>query len=142
MSDSSTPEFPEPNWESLFSSSAEIVSAGDYWAMLTAELRDRGLLAQANAHSLQRLVRTYLIYDDMAAEVAKNGAVAKPKRGNPKAILRVSPFFTAMRDAGNDAANIEAELGLSPRRRSGVTKAERRSRVTRPSDEFIKPKSA
>jgi len=47
-----------------------------------------------------------------------------------------------MREMASDAALLEAEFGLSPRRRSAATKAERKTRVARASDEFIQPRSA
>jgi P27 family predicted phage terminase small subunit len=128
----------EPDWESLYSDVLERASAAEHWRVVTTELRERGLLAPANGHSLQRLVNAYLVYDRMAREVAEHGAVTKPKRGNPKSIARLSPYFTAMREAGNDAATLEAELGLSPRRRAGAAKVERKQKVSRPSDAYLR----
>lgn len=129
---------PEPDWETLFNDVLERAAATEHWRLLTTELKERGLLAPANSHSLQRLVNCYIVYDRMAREVAEHGAVTKPKRGNPKSIARISPYFTAMRQAGSDAAVLEAELGLSPRRRGAVTKAERKQKVARASDAYLK----
>lgn len=127
----------EPDWSSLFSDVLEIAAAQEHWRIVTTELKDRQLLAAANGHSIQRLVCAYIMFDRMYREVAENGVVSKPKRGNPKSIARVSPFFTAMREAGSDATALEAELGISPRRRDGVTKAERRQRKERASDAYL-----
>ncbi|MBS7545107.1 phage terminase small subunit P27 family [Ancylobacter oerskovii] len=127
---------PEPHWRMLLTDDLEIDAATEYWRAVTTELRERNLLAPANRHAIQRLVLAYVIYDRSVRDVAENGAVTKPKRGNPKAIARVSPHFTAMREAANDAATLEAELGLSPRRRGAVTKVERKARAARASDEF------
>lgn len=127
----------EPDWESLFSDVLEIAAAKEHWRVITIELKERKLLAAANGHSVQRLVCAYLMFDRMYREVAEHGVVSKPKRGNPKAIARISPFFTAMREAGVDATALEAELGISPRRRDGVAKAERRQRKERAADAYL-----
>jgi hypothetical protein len=77
------------------------------------------------------------MFDRMYREVAENGVVTKPRRGNSKAIARISPYFTALREAGSDADRIEAELGISPRRRGSVTKVERKQRKERASDGYL-----
>lgn len=127
----------EPDWTSLFNDDLEIAAASEYWRLITTELRDRGLLAPVNGHSIQRLVCAYLMHDRMYRHVAENGVVTKPRRGNSKAIARISPHFTAMREAMSDANVLEAELGLSPRRRGAVTKAERKQRKERASDGYL-----
>jgi len=127
----------EPDWDSLFSDVLEITAAKEHWRVVTNELRDRQLLAAANGHSIQRLVCAYLMFDRMYREVAESGVVSKPRRGNSKAIARISPYFTAMREAGSDAATLEAELGISPRRRGSVQKVERKQRKERASDGYL-----
>lgn len=127
----------EPDWEALLSEDGEIDAASRHWRTITSELADRQLLASVNGHSVQRLVCAYLTFDKMFGEVAKNGAVAKPRRGNSKAIARISPFFTAMREAGIDASALEAELGITPRRRGSVTKIDRKRHRKRASDEYL-----
>lgn len=134
---------PEPDWSLLLTDQLEIAAAREHWRRVTTELKDRDLLAPANGHAVQRLVLAYLIYDRCAREVADNGAVLKPKRGNPKAIARLSPYFTAMREAGSDADRQEQELGLSPRRRAGAAKVEKRTRrAATGADRYLKPRSA
>lgn len=128
---------PEPDWESLFSDVLDVAAAREHWRLITTELKDRQLLAPANGHAVQRLVCAYLMFDRMYRQVAEAGPVQKPKRGNSRAIARVSPYFTAMREAASDAATLEAELGISPRRRNAVTKAERRQRRERASDAYL-----
>jgi P27 family predicted phage terminase small subunit len=127
----------EPDWENLFSDVLEIEAAREHWRIITSELKERQLLAAANGHSIQRLVCAYLMFDRMYREVAESGVVMKPRRGNSKAIARVSPYFTAMREAGADAATLEAELGISPRRRGSAVKAERKQRKERASDGYL-----
>jgi len=131
----------EPDWTMLFSDVLEVEAAKEHWRVIATELKDRQLLAAANGHSIQRLVCAYVMFDRMYRHVAEAGPVTKPKRGNSKAIARVSPYFTAMREAGSDAATLEAELGISPRRRGSVTRAERKQRKERASDAYIGSKA-
>lgn len=130
---------PEPDWSLLLSDDLERQTASDHWRRITTEMRERETLAASNAHAVQRLVLSYVVYDRCSREVAENGAVTKPKRGNPKAIARLSPHFQAMREAGNDAERLEAELGLSPRRRSGVSKVQKRATRQTASQNYLKP---
>lgn len=129
---------PEPNWQLLLTDELELEAASEHWRRLTIELKDRDLLAPANAHALQRLVLAYIVYDRCAREVAENGAVTKPKRGNPKAIARLSPYFTAMREAGSDADRQEQELGIAPRRRTGAGKVVKKVTRTTGSSAYLK----
>lgn len=128
----------EPDWSLLLSDPLEVEAACHHWQRITIEMRERETLAASTGHSIQRLVLAYLIYDRSARVVAEQGAVTKPKRGNPKAIARISPYFTAMREAASDAAALEAELGLSPRRRGGVTKVDRKNRKRSAAAAYLK----
>lgn len=129
---------PEPHWSMLLTDELEIASAAENWRRIVTEMRDRSILSPSNGHAIQRLVLSYVIFDRSSREVAEHGAVLKPKRGNPKAIARLSPHFSAMREAASDAAQMESELGLSPRRRSTVGKVERKARSARASDAYIR----
>lgn len=129
---------PEPDWESLFSDVLEVSAAQEHWRRITIELRGRTLMSPGNAHALQRLVVAYVLYDRSLREVAEHGAVTKPRRGNSKAIARTSPHFSAMRELASDAAVLEAEFGLSPRRRSAATKVQDGKRAPRAADRYLK----
>ncbi|MEQ1956000.1 P27 family phage terminase small subunit [Mesorhizobium sp. CN2-181] len=131
----------EPDWASIFSDELEVAAAHERWRIVTTELIDRGLLSAANVHSLQRLVISYLSYERASREVAENGAVLKPRRGNSKAISRINPWFTAMREASADATLLESKLGLSPRDRNAATKADRKANRKRAADAYLKPVS-
>jgi len=133
---------PEPSWQLLLTDELELAAASEHWRRITTELKDRDLLAPANAHALQRLVLAYIVFDRCARDVAENGAVTKPKRGNPKAIARLSPYFTAMREAGSDADRQEQELGISPRRRSGAAKVVKKATRRTGADAYLKSRSA
>lgn len=127
----------EPDWKTWLTDELEVAAAGSHWRRVTSEMREKNTLSATNGHSVFRLVMAYMIYDSSARIVAEQGAVTKPRRGNTKAIARVSPHFTAMREAASDAAALEAELGLAPRRRAAAAKVERKARVARASDEFL-----
>ncbi len=129
----------EPHWRMLLSDELEVQAAGDHWRRVTTEMRERQTLSPSNAHAIQRLVIAYVLFDRCSREVVENGAVTKPKRGNARAIARLSPHFTAMREAASDAGTMEAELGLSPRRRASASKVERKQRGTRAADAYLKP---
>lgn len=133
---------PEPDWESLFSDVLEIAAAREHWRIITTELRERQLMAAGNTHALQRLVIAYVLYDRAVREVAEHGAVTKPRRGNSKAIARTSPHFTVMREAASDAAVLEQEFGLSPRRRAAATKVQHGKKAPRAADKYRTPKQA
>ena len=127
----------EPDWNLLFTDELEIAAAREHWRVVTTELRERQLLAPVNGHAIQRLVGAYVLHDRSYRIVAEQGTVTKPRRGNAKAIQRLSPHFTAMREAASDAAMLEGELGLSPRRRGAVTKVERKQRRERAADAYL-----
>jgi P27 family predicted phage terminase small subunit len=129
----------EPDWSLALSDPLEVAAAREHWRRISADMREAGTLAPGNAHSMQRLVNAYLVYDRAAREVTENGAVMKPKRGNPKAIARVSPYFTAMREAGSDAALLEDKLGVSPYGRNKVGKAQQRKRKSSAAANYLKP---
>lgn len=127
-----------PDWVSIFDDVLDVNAASEHWRRIIGELTTRELLAQVNGHAIQRLVLAYVIYDRAAREVASTGAVLKPRRGNSKAIARVSPHFTVLREAASDAAQIEAELGLAPRRRAAASKAENGKKAARAADRFLR----
>lgn len=131
----------EPDWSGLFSDELEIAAAHEHWRIVTTEMRELGTLSASNAHPIQRLIVAYISYERASREVAENGAVIKPRRGNSKAIARVSPWFTAMREASADATMLESKLGLSPRDRKSATKAERKVNRQRAADAYLKPVS-
>ena len=128
----------EPDWSSIFSDELEIAAAHEHWRIVTTEMKERALLSPANAHTLRRLVVGYVVYERAELHVAENGAVTKPRRGNSKAIARVSPYFMAMEQALASVTMLEAKLGLLPRDRSSATKAERTTKRARAADNYLR----
>lgn len=131
----------EPDWALLMTDPVERAAAAEHWRRITTELRDRDLLAPSNLHMIQRLVMAYIVFDRCSREVSSTGAVLKPKRGNPKAIARMSPYFAVMRQTGSDAASLEAQLGITPQRRSSAGKITKRAARTTGADAFLHRKS-
>lgn len=129
----------EPHWRLMISDELEVEAASEYWRLISNELRSRTLLAPVNSHAVRRLVLAYLMYDRAARDVLENGGVLKPRRGNTKAIARANPSVAIMRNSDHDATLLEAELGISPRRREGATKVANGGQRTRPADGYLKP---
>lgn len=132
--------FPEPKWVALCSDKVEIAAAKAHWARIIGEMRERETLAEANGHSVQRLVLAYLNYDRGAAYVAKLGVVDEPAEGNSRAIARLNVHFKAMSESEKTAERLEAQLGLSPQRRSKVGKVSRKRERSAGADAFLGPK--
>lgn len=132
--------FPEPAWKNLCEDKKEISEAKRHWLRIVGEMRDRETLAEANGHSVQRLVLAYLNYDRAAAKVATMGVVDEPAEDNPRAIARLSIYFKVMSEAEKTAERLEAQLGLSPQRRSKVGKVTKKRERSAGADAFLGPK--
>ena len=135
-----TDRFPEPNWRSLCNGTTEITAAKAHWKRIIGEMQARETLAEANGHSVQRLVLAYLNYDRAAANVAKLGVVDAPSGENSRAIARLNVHFKAMSEAEKTAERLEAQLGLSPQRRSKVGKVAKKRERSAGADSFLGPK--
>lgn len=125
-----------PDWTSIYSDPMDCLTAEKHWEGIVFELRRMQALTAENAHSVERLVHHRMVYASASRRLAEVGAVSKPRRGNPKAIERVSPWWTVMREAAADIDRMEAELGLSPRRRGGVATVSPPRGAKKARDEF------
>lgn len=130
----------EPDWKKLLPNVAERNAAKKHWRRITGEMQERETLAEANGHALQRLVVAYLVYDRCSIAVAQDGLVTEPNPENPKSIARLSIYYKAMREAENTAERLEAQLGLSPGRRSKVGKVVKKRERKAGADTFLGPK--
>lgn len=128
----------EPDWSTLLDDGLEIEAAKEHWRIITTEMRDRQILSPANGPSVKNLVLAYILRDRHMRQVAENGSVTKPRRGNSKAIARISPFHTAAREWLDEAMKLEAALGISPRNRGSVSKVEKKQRQARAADAYLK----
>ncbi|MBB4860637.1 hypothetical protein HNO88_003981 [Novosphingobium chloroacetimidivorans] len=52
---------PEPDWTLLLSDEIEGAAAGEHWRRITTEMKERELLALANAHSIQPGARLHRV---------------------------------------------------------------------------------
>jgi P27 family predicted phage terminase small subunit len=127
----------QPNWKLLIPDADEQAVARKHWRRIVDEMREREILSAANGHALQRLVLAYLVYDRCSLMVAADGLVTAPSPDNPKAIARLSIYYKAMREAENTAERLEAQLGLSPGRRSRVGKVTRKRERSAGADAFL-----
>lgn len=127
----------EPKWAVLLADSKERLAAKRHWKCVTEEMRQLETLSASNAHALQRLVMAYIIFDRCSAVVASQGLVIEPAADNPKAIARLSIHYKAMREAGNEAERLEAQLGLSPGRRGRVGKVVKKRERSAGADAFL-----
>jgi hypothetical protein len=128
----------EPDWTTIYEDDLDLAAAREHWRIIRQELSEAGTLAAANGHMIQRLVHARVLYGRCIREVAgPGGIVAKPKRGNSRAIARLTPHWSALREIGADADRIEAELGLSPRRRGNVTKVQKKQRAATAADAYL-----
>lgn len=127
----------EPQWRALLSDAGEQKAAKRHWRCITDEMLQLETLSASNAHALQRLVLAYVIFDRCSAVVANQGLVIEPAADNPKAIARLSIHYKAMREAGNEAERLEAQLGLSPGRRGRVGKVTKKRERNAGADAFL-----
>ncbi|MGE0290371.1 MAG: P27 family phage terminase small subunit [Bradyrhizobium sp.] len=133
----------EPDWSTLIPNKGKGKAGNnqtwrDYahreWLRTVAALRSAGTLASENRHQIQRLVIAYIRYDRAAAELFRMGLVTDaPRTGT--AMMNV--YQTEMRHADSDATTAEMELGIPPRRRGSVAKADKKQRQGRAADEFL-----
>jgi phage terminase small subunit len=128
----------EPDWSTIYEDDLDLAAAREHWRIIRQELSEAGTLAAANGHMMQRLVHARVLYGKCIREVAgPGGIVSKPKRGNSRAIARLTPYWSALREITADADRIEAELGLSPRRRGNVTKVQKKQRAATAADAYL-----
>lgn len=125
----------EPDWSVLYTDVIDLEAARSEWGIVIRELTESQTLAVANGHAIKRLVEFRVIYERAARDMAETGAVLKAKRTR---VPQVNPNWAIMRQADDKITTLEAELGLSPRRRSAVGKVQRKAKVVRPSDAFLK----
>lgn len=118
----------EPDWSDTYTSPEDIEAAKEQWRLLENAMLDAGTLAPENAPMMERYVNFKLIYDRAKRIIAEKGIVMPPRRGSRSGIARQHPSWSTMREAASDLDRMEAELGISPRRRGGLAKVNRQPR--------------
>lgn len=124
---------PEPDWRLLFSDADDITVAGGEWGRVVRELQDCQALTVANGHMIERLTHWRVQYERAARQIAEKGPIIKAKRTN---VPQISPWWTVMRQAGEEIRLLEVELGIPPVRRGKVTKVQRAKKAARGSDAY------
>jgi P27 family predicted phage terminase small subunit len=127
---------PEPDWTLLYSDELDIAAASGHWRTILAEMREAQTVSAANGHAVKRLVIAYVQHDQAARMIAEQSPVIKAKRSKS---ATWNPWWTVLKDAAGMASAAEAELGLAPRRRTGVGKVQRTRKVARAADAYLKP---
>jgi P27 family predicted phage terminase small subunit len=112
----------EPDWSTQFSDELDQVLAHQQWVVITGELRGSEKLANANGRAVKRLVDGYVLYEIALRHVAEEGAVF-PRKGKKQPSY--NPWFTVLKDANAWASTAEAELTITPRRRSSGGKVQK-----------------
>ncbi len=136
--DAPAPSWSSPDWPSLFADELDLAAAREHWRVITTELRERNLLAPANGHAIQRLVCPGALRS-LAASGRREWFGDAPPSGQHQGHRAGQPAPHGDAELGSDAATLEAELGLSPRRRGAVTKVERKAKAARAADAYLKP---
>ena len=126
----------EPDWNTLFDDELDQAFASESWSGLIREMREAGTLVAANGHQIKRLVLHYVFYDLACRHCIEQQPVVKAKK---TAVPQYNAWWTILTNADVRATALEAELGISPRRRAGASKVQRQKRVARPADAYLKP---
>lgn len=125
---------PEPDWTTIFNDELDQLAAAEHWRAVVNEMHEAGTLAAVNAHTVKRLVLFYVEFDRSAREVAERGKVTKTKSGVPQLNLE----WTGMKQANEACTSLEAELGISPRRRNAAGKAQKSKRGATAAERYLK----
>jgi P27 family predicted phage terminase small subunit len=129
----------EPDWFALYPEHGDAEEAGRQWTAVMADLSTAGTLADANGHTVRRLVEFRVQYWKAAKHVAEHGAILA---GNKRAkIGQWNPFWSAMQHADARIVVLEAKLGLDPLSRGKATKVQRGKKKARAADAYLTPKS-
>jgi P27 family predicted phage terminase small subunit len=130
---------PEPEWSLIYNDVLDVEMAREQWGIVTRELSGEGTLSVANGHAIKRLVEFRVIYERAAKSLAGDGAILRARRTK---VPQTNPAWPIMRQASEQITSLETELCISPRRRGSAVKTTRKAKVTRGSDEFLKPRSS
>lgn len=130
---------PEPDWGLLYHDDLDLQIASDYWRVVVTEMKEMQILTVANGPAIKRLVMFHVEFERQARSVGEDGVIRHAKKTK---VPQVHPSWGVMKQAAEAAATLEAELGISPRRRNNVGKVQKKARPATAADEFIRPVSA
>ena len=129
---SGTPE--EPNWENYYSDELDLKYVRFQWRSIVNEMRDAQTLCADNGDVIKRLIGLRLEADRQLREIGEKHAIRMAKRTR---VRQIDPAWTVFKQASECAASLEAELALSPRRRSSGGKVQRKTKRATGADEFL-----
>ncbi|MDX1004637.1 hypothetical protein GOE20_27715 [Sinorhizobium medicae] len=127
---------PEPDWSGLYPDPVDSAEAASHWSAVMADLSAAGTLADANGHTVRRLVEFRVQYGKAAKHVAEHGAILSGKRAK---VGQWNPYWSAMQHADARIVVLEAKLGLDPLSRGKATKVQRGKKKARAADAYLKP---
>ncbi|TIN10395.1 P27 family phage terminase small subunit [Mesorhizobium sp.] len=128
----------EPDWSAAYPSPTDASEAAEHWRTVTAELAAAGTLADANGHTVRRLVEFRVQYEKAAKHVAEHGSILTAKRAK---VGQWNPFWSAMQQADARIVILESKLGLDPVSRGKTTKVARGKKTARAADQYLKAAS-
>lgn len=126
----------QPEWTSIFPDTADVTEAEDQWRAVMADLQAAGTLADANGHTVIRLVEFRVQYRKAARHVAEHGTILTSKRAK---VGQWNPFWSAMQQADARIVVLESKLGLDPVSRGKTTRVARGKKKARAADAYLKP---
>ncbi|MER9883111.1 P27 family phage terminase small subunit [Mesorhizobium sp. M0118] len=128
----------EPDWSAAYPTLSDVADAAEHWRTVTAELAAAGTLADANGHTVRRLVEFRVQYGKSAKHVAEHGALLTSKRAK---VGQWNPHWSAMQQADARIVVLESKLGLDPLSRGKTTKVARGKKTARAADAYLKSAS-
>lgn len=124
----------EPDWSAFMPLLEDCEIASEAWRTAVTEMRAVGTLSPANGNQLLRYAVACTLYRKAVAQVFFDGPVIDRSGGQLPAW---NLWASAMRDNASLCETLEAELGISPRRRSSVTPAKRTAKKTTAADRYL-----
>lgn len=125
----------EPDWSAIFTDDLDLAAAKEHWGEIVAEMRESGTLVVANGHAIRRVVCFRIEWDRSARNIADDGKILRAKRTKTP---QINPEWTCLKQATEALTILEAELGLSPRRRNAAGKVQRAKRKATAADRYLK----
>jgi len=126
----------EPDWALSYVDAEDAEEASRQWRAVMADLSAAGTIADANGHTVIRLVEFRVQYRKAAKHVAEHGTILSSKRAK---IGQWNPYWSAMQHADARIVVLEAKLGLDPLSRGKATKVARGKKKSRAADAYLKP---
>lgn len=126
----------EPDWALIYTDELDLAVAREHWREIVNELRESATLTVANGHAIRRLVFCRIECDRSLRNVAEEGKIIRAKRTKRPMI---NPEWTTLKQTLEALTVLEAELGISPRRRGSAAKVNRAKRKATAADAYLKP---